>query len=172
MCDQGAGQSHALTLPARQLRRVTALEARHLHQRQGLGDTTIGDVAADALHLQPELHIVVHSHVREQRIALKHHAKVALVHRRASDRQAVDQDLAAGRQHQARNATQQRGLAAAGRPQQCHELARFDRHVDRLQGIDGAEAVTQGTDVDHGAGRRACTGRGKLAGLGCHSSAT
>src|SRR5215217_9163820 len=42
---------------------------------------------------------------------------------------------------------QERGLAAAGRSEEAHELAAPDLEIDRLQGGEGAEALPQALDA-------------------------
>ncbi|KAG1436387.1 hypothetical protein G6F56_013578 [Rhizopus delemar] len=84
---------------------------------------------------QAERHIQGHSQMWEQGVVLEHHADAAQFRRhllggRGNDG-AVQQDAAVTHRFEAGDGAQYRGLAAAGRPQQRHELARFDvqRHV-------------------------------------------
>ena len=48
---------------------------------------------------------------------------------------------------EAGDGAQQRGLAAAGRPEEADELAAPDLEIDRLQGGEGAEALPQALDA-------------------------
>jgi hypothetical protein len=83
---------------------------------------------ADLAHAQPEGHVVERGHVREQAVALEHHAHVPPGGRHRRDVLAVDHDrTGVGRLEPGHDA--QRGrLAAAGRAEQRHELA--GRHLD------------------------------------------
>ena len=79
--------------------------------------------------LQAEGHIGAHAHVRKQRIGLKHNAKVARRRRQVRHVTAGDLDHAGVLRIEARDRTQQRGLAAPGRPEKADELTL--RHVER-----------------------------------------
>ena len=68
----------------------------------------------------------------EQRVALEHHAGVPLVRGQLVDAHAVQEDLPVADAFKARDHAQGRGLAAAGRSQQGHELAAGDIHVDMV----------------------------------------
>jgi hypothetical protein len=69
----------------------------------------LGDLA----HLQPEGEVLVHRHVRKQRIVLEHHANVALFRRHVDDVLAVEADGAFARLLEAGDHLQRRRLAAA-----------------------------------------------------------
>src|SRR5262245_66583429 len=75
------------------------------------------------------------------------------VEARAADLAAADEDVAVGRRLQPGQDVEDRGLAAAGMPDQAHELALLDRevHVLEYRG-DGAiarrEALGDGLDAD------------------------
>src|SRR5216117_3885283 len=47
-----------------------------------------------ALEPQPERHVLVHGHVRKERVVLKHHGHIAILRRNVVDHLAVDRDLA------------------------------------------------------------------------------
>jgi hypothetical protein len=76
--------------------------------------------------------------VREQRITLEHHVDRAIEGRQFNDAAAIEIDLAVGRFLEARKATQQGRLAAAGGTEQGKDLALADGQADV---VDGTEAV-------------------------------
>ncbi len=100
------------------------------------------------LHAQAELDVLRHRLVRKQRVALEHHAEAAVARLDVVDHAAVDPDLARGRILEARDHAQRRGLAAAGRADEHHELAVLDRDVDVLHGDDRAERLVQVAELD------------------------
>ena len=88
----------------------------------------VGDARDDlrrrhAVLLQAEGDVLLHRHVRKQRVGLEHHVHRALVRRNARHVDAVDEDLAAGRLFEAGQHAQQRGLAAARAAEQAEQLA-------------------------------------------------
>ncbi len=77
--DKGAGQGHALLLSAGQSVGHAFHQPFQLHQAQGLGDALFYLVLGQFLTAQPEGHVVVHVHVREQGVALENRVHFALV---------------------------------------------------------------------------------------------
>jgi hypothetical protein len=119
-----------LLLPARKLCDRPFPEARKVDQRKQLfhlllllgprrpsDPQRIGDVLADV-------------EMREQRQRLENHAEIALVRRNGSHIDPVEQYRTGVRLLQPGNHPQQRGLAAAGRPQQTHEGAVRNTEID------------------------------------------
>jgi hypothetical protein len=87
----------------------------------------------------------------EERIALEHEARAALLHAHAGGVLPVEQHPARGRIFQTAEDAQKRCLARAGRPQQRHQRPRGDRQRNRMQRRRGAEALGDFVDVDmHG----------------------
>ncbi|GCC48793.1 hypothetical protein chiPu_0033139, partial [Chiloscyllium punctatum] len=74
--------------------------------------------------------------MRKQRVVLEHHVDGALVRQHLGDVAAAEQDAALIRRLEAGEHAQQRGLAAAARPEQREELAGAD--VER-ELVDRAE---------------------------------
>jgi len=70
--------------------------------------------------------------MRKQRVVLEHHADVALVRRHVIEQLAVEADFAAGREFEARQHHQARGLARAGRPEQRQEFAAANVEIQRF----------------------------------------
>ena len=148
----GAADRHALQLAARQLARVAleqVVDGEHLRRPVDLGGDLLLRRSSRA---QAEGDVVVHVHVRVQRVVLEHHRDVAPVRRLVVDRFAADLDGAGVGVLQPGDGPQQRALAAAGLAHQHGELARRNLQVDALYGVDGAVVLVQSGDfeVSHG----------------------
>ena len=136
---QGARHRHALAHAAGELGGLFVdggREAHHghiaLHPLGALGRAFAGE---HAVHRQR--HVVAHAEPGHQRIALEHDAAVGAG---AGDGLAVLQHVAAVGADQAREQADQRGLAAAGKPDDGHELARLHAQVQVLQDLGAASA--------------------------------
>ena len=130
---QGARQCNALLLTAAEHGRVTVGQVAALHHLQHL--TRALRAVWAAAGAQRILHIALHGHVRPQRVVLEHHADVAqmggLVQAsgRIEHRLALKHNAPFLRVLQARDAAQQRGLAAAAGPQQHKHFTGLHIHV-------------------------------------------
>ena len=82
--------------------------------------------------------------MREQRQRLEHHTEIALVGRHRRDVLVVEQDRAGARRLEPGDHPEQRGLAAAGRPEQAYERA--VRHGE-ADGVDRREVAETFGDV-------------------------
>ena len=91
----------------------------------------------DAVHLQPELDVLEHRPVREEREVLEDGGRRPLVRARRDERLAVEEDVALGRVVVAADHAQRRRLAAARRAEQDDVLAVVDVEVDVVD-RDGA----------------------------------
>ena len=109
------------------------------HQVERAHDAACQFLAAHAAPSQAERDIVAHRQMREQRIGLEHQPEPPAVRRRAGHVDAVDAHRAGARRDQAGDHAQHRGLAAARRPQQRHELA--GAHVEVEAGDHGLLAI-------------------------------
>src|SRR5213078_435448 len=129
----------ALLLAARQLARQLVLVALELDQGEGARGAALPLGGRDAAHHQAELHVVLNRHVREQRVALEHHAEAAPLGRQRVEPLVVEPDRARRQRDQAGDAVERRRLAAAGRPEQRDELAALDgeRHAVERRGPAG-----------------------------------
>jgi len=103
-------------------------------------------------HLQAEGHVLLHGHVRKQRIALEHHAGIALVNGQTGDVRPADQDAPRRGLDEPGDHAQGGRLAAAAGPQKRDQFAVFDieREIGDRRGL--AETLVQMLDRDCGHG--------------------
>ena len=144
----GAGDGDALLLAARKLGRPAVGVGGEADQLQRLGHLGVDLATRQAAFLEAEGDVLGHRHVRPQRVALEHHADVALPWRQAGDVLAVEQHLARLRLGEARDQPQQGGLAAARGAEKGEELAGPDRKIDALQDVRGPVAQVHAANVD------------------------
>ena len=151
---QRAGQRDALLLAARQVARHPRAVALQPHQRQHpvhlRGNLGLG-AAPDT---QREGDVLAHIQVREQRIALEHHADVALVRGRRQDRGAAQEDVTRGRLVEAGQRIERGRLAGPRRPEEGEKLALGDLKRDIVDGDDGSVGLAQAPDGKEGRGHR------------------
>ena len=126
MDDDGARERDALLLAARQTLRQAVLILRNLHDVENLVDFLLHLTLRDLAELQAVLDILTHRQMRENRIALEHHADVALVRRDVVDDLVVEADLAALDGVESGNHAQERRLSTARRPQERKKFAVLD----------------------------------------------
>ena len=120
-------QRHALTLAAGELARQPALEALELDQLEQLGDAR-GDLAARAVpHGQREADVLGHAQVLEERALLVDEADATLAQREIRDVPPADRDRADVRPLEARDAPEQRRLAAARGAERLERARRTPR---------------------------------------------
>jgi hypothetical protein len=98
--------------------------------------------------LEAESHVVIHRHVRVERIALEHHRDIAILRRHIVDNAIANVDVAVGDLLQASQATQRGGLAAARRPNQHQEFLIVDLDVEIFQHRDLTEALPDVVELD------------------------
>ncbi len=79
--DERAGERDALALSARELARLAAGERVEPHERERLDGALAPLGLGDALDAQAVLDVLLHGHVREQRVVLEDRVDVALVRR-------------------------------------------------------------------------------------------
>ena len=147
---EGAGQCHALLLAARHLGDAAVGIAVEPHQPQRLGDTGVALGLRHPAHFQAEADIFGHRHVREQRVALEHHAGIAGIGRRPRDIGAADQDAPGGRRDEPGDHPQRRGFAAAGRAEQGDQLALGDFKVHPVNRDGRAVGLAQAFEHEAG----------------------
>src|SRR5947207_12326871 len=86
--------------------------------------------------------------MREERVALEHHADIALVRRRGEDRLPIDPEIAGGGFIEAGDGIERGALAGAGGPEKGQELAfrDFQRHVVHRNDIP--EGLAKAADAE------------------------
>ena len=152
IADDRAAHRHALPLAAGQLPRVTVEIGSQPQDVRGLLHVRV-DVGLGVLgQRQRERHVLAHRHVRVQRVVLEDHRDVAFLRRHAVHDVVPDRDLAVGDFLQAGDHPQQRGLAAAGRPDEHAELAVGDRDVDATDHVGRTEPLLDAGDLHRGHG--------------------
>ena len=104
-----------------------------MHQGQHLVDFGVDLRFAHAVHLEPEGDVLPYGQVRKECVALEDGVDRSLVRREFVDPLSVEGDLARVGGLQARNAAQQRGLAAARGAEQDEELTRSDVEGDTVK---------------------------------------
>ncbi len=149
---QRARERHPLLLAAAELRRLPALEPLEADRREHAGDALADLGAAAAGEPEPEGYVLEDAHVRPDRVVLEHHAHLAPLGRDRGlgrgEQRPGDPDLAGVGHEEAREQAQRRGLAAAGRAEQRHELLLLDREAHVLEDLLAAEALAQPLDDD------------------------
>ena len=140
---QRAGQRDPLLLAARQLVRVLLGLVGQPDHVQQLGRLAAPLRAGLLPHPQPEGHVVHRRHVREQAVALEHHAHVPAGGRDVRYVLAVHRDRPDVRGLEAGQDAQRRGLPAARGPEQRHQLAGRDVQREAVQCAGGAEEAAQ-----------------------------
>jgi hypothetical protein len=131
----GAAQRHALTLPAGKLARL-ALQQFADGEDVGRVPHALVDLGLfEFAHLEAERHVVVDAHMRVERVILEYHGDVAVHRRQCIDHVAVDGDIAGADRLKPGNHPERRGLAAAGRSDEHHELLVADLQIDVFDSV-------------------------------------
>ena len=124
--DNGPGQGHPLLLAAGKLAGVLVCLVLQAHNGQHFPYLAAGGFLVHLLHVKAEGHILGHAHVGEKAVLLEDHADPPLPGAHMGDVLAVQADGAAGHFFQPGKAPQQGAFAAAGGPQQRHQVPLFD----------------------------------------------
>ncbi len=146
--DEGARQRHALALAAGELVRAALPERAELHHVERLLDALLLDRLVERQTAQAVADVVLHRHVRKQRVRLEHHVDGPLVRRHRAHFGPVDADAAAARVCEARQHPQQRRLAATGCPDEREHLALVDIQRDVVDRGMSAESLADAIDED------------------------
>ena len=155
---QAARQRHALLLAAGELVRFAFGEFAHLHQSQHFFHARIDFALGHFVLLEAERDVLLHRHMRKQRIALKHHIDGAVIRRQAGDVLAIENDFALiGRFHAGKH-TQQRGFAAARAAQKGEDFVLLDIEVDMIDSIVVTKFFHQPLNLQIGLGGRCSVG--------------
>lgn len=144
---QGAREAGPLLHPAGQLVRIGVLEPFQADHADELLNARCRVPAGHPPDGQAVSDVAEHRLPREEAEVLEHHAHAL---GRLGDRAAGDADRPAARLDQARDAAKQRGLPAAGRPDDRHDLRRPDIEGDARQHGPLAIPHAQLVDADQG----------------------
>ena len=98
--------------------------------------------------LEPEGDVVVHLHVREDRVALEHHRDASSSRREIGGIAVADVDAPVVDALESRETAQERRLPAARRPEQDHELAVAHLEVDAVHRGEAAEVLAHPLEAD------------------------
>ena len=115
---QRASERHPLALASAHRRRMAVGQGSELHPIQGPHDTGPDLRLADAARAQAERDVVEDRLVREERVVLEHHPDITPVGGNLRHVLPVEVDAAGTQSVEAGDRPQQRGLAAAARPEQ------------------------------------------------------
>ena len=153
-------QRHALHLPARKLRHRPVGIGRQIHQLQRLRHRRLHRRPAHFARAQRVGDILPHRHMRPHRVGLEHHPHIAQPRRhqhplaRRGHQIPAEADLPARRMLQPGHAAQGRGLAAARRAQQHHNLPGSDGKTHPIhRRLAGREYFAQIADLEFSAHR-------------------
>ena len=130
--DDGAAHGDALALAAGEGGGLAVEELLEVEDAGGLADGLVDRVGVDLAELEREGHVLVHGHVRVQRVGLEDHGDVAVLGLDVVDHATVDLEGAGGDVLEAGDHAQRRGLAAAGRADEDDELLVGDLEVEVL----------------------------------------
>ena len=136
LAHDGAPEGDALALAAGELARLAVQVAAEVQDRRRLLDAGLDLLLGDVAQLQSEGEVVADGHMRIERVALEDHRDVAVFGRDVVDDPLADPQRAGGDLFQAGDHPQARGLAAAGRPDEHHELRVSDVEVEVVDGDD------------------------------------
>ena len=147
VADDGAAEGDALTLAAGQSLRLAVEQLLDAQDLGRLADQLVDLVLGLLAQLEAERHVVIHGHVRIQRVVLEHHRDVAVLRRDVVDQAVANVELALRDLLKAGDHAQRGGLAAAGRSDQNDELLVGDvqaevghgSHIARVDLVDVIE---------------------------------
>ena len=146
--DDGAADRHPLALAAGELAGPPVEVGGEVEDLRRGVDLLVDLALRPPGHAEPEADVLAHAHMRVERVGLEHHRQAALRRRRIDHVDPVDQDLAGGRVLEPGDEPEQRGLAAARRPDEDDEGAVVDGEVDVADDADLAEALLDAFQFD------------------------
>src|SRR5262245_23926199 len=144
--NERARDRRALLHAAGELVGVSVFLALEAHEREEVAGASAACGHGQTEDFGGQQHVVDHAPPFEQQRRLKHHADVARGIERL--RRRADLELAGVERVEACEKLEQRGLAAAGGPDQRHELARL--HVERRLGDGEKIRSPRAVDLLHG----------------------
>src|SRR6185295_12852330 len=116
-------------------------EGLQLQYARGPADPCFDVGRRETLDPQPVGHVLVHRHVRIERIVLEHHRNVPVLGLEPVHHPAADHDLARSDRLEAGHHAQQSRLAAPGWTDDHHELAVLHLHRDAVDHLQAAVAL-------------------------------
>src|SRR6266540_2774860 len=144
--DDRAPHRYALPLAARELARPPRQLLLELEQARDPVHSIVDLALRESAELEREGEVLVHALVRVERVVLEDHRDVAVSRRHLVDGAIADADLSARDLLEPGDHPQRRRLAAAGGPDQHHQLAVRNLERELLDGdgsirVDLADAV-------------------------------
>src|SRR5437870_2051614 len=130
-----------LLLAAGELARIAVLEPGEIHLPESLGEPPSDRGAVELPEPEAVSDVGARGHVGPERVVLEDHADVTLVGSQLVHAALAEPDLAGVGCPKARDEAEQRRLAAAGRPEQCEELAVGDLERNPVDGGHAVEAL-------------------------------
>ncbi len=141
LAHDGSPERDALALAAGELTRLPVEVAGQVEDGRGFLDAGLDLDLGDVAELEAERQVVPDGHVWVERIALEDHRDVAILRRDVVDDLLADSQRSVGDLFQAGDHAQAGGLAAAGRPDEDHELRVADVEVEVVHGDDVAVSL-------------------------------
>src|SRR5205085_3200986 len=158
--DDRARERDALPLAAGELEGAPVAEASELDQLQGLLDALPADAPRHAPDAEAVADVLLHAHVREERVVLEDGVDVALVRRPAGHVRSGELDPAGIGPLEPRDQPQRSRLPGARGTEEREELAPRDREVDAVDRDDVAIGLADLDEPDVGRGLRLDLGHG------------
>ena len=149
---QRASERDALRLTTADLRWQAIRQVRQADELEQLLGARAPRMRTYPPYLQPEGDVLEHRQMREQRIALEREAERPRLRRPLGHALVAEVDLAGRRRLEPGDDAEQRGLAAAGRAEEGHELPLLDLEHDIAKRNDAAELLADAIESDGGAG--------------------
>ncbi len=159
LVDQRAGNRYALLLTTRELIGIAVGQLAEFEPIKHVAGALLALGRGNAADAQRIGDVLLHRHMRPQRIGLEHIADIALLgghvdgFRGRIDDVVTEADFAAGWLVQPADEVEQRGLAATARSQQRGERAGRHCEADAVEHGDGAVGLAEIAQVD-------CSGHG------------
>ena len=117
-----AAYGHTLALTTGELLRLAVQQMLDVQNTRRLSHATLDVGLRRLAQLQTERHVVVHTHVRIQSVALEHHGNVTILRRHVIYDAIANHDVAFGDLFQPCQQSQTRRLATAGRTDKYQKL--------------------------------------------------
>ena len=117
------GERHALPLPSGELVGIALGEVRHLHELEQLLHAGLARLLRFLPDLEPELDVLEHGHVAEQRVVLEHEPDGPLLDALGGELDVAQPDPSRGRRLEPGDHAEHGALARARRPEQRGDRA-------------------------------------------------